>query len=448
MKKYTITTLGCKVNQSESDAIVRQLKGAGWTSASSEDTADICIVNTCTVTGKASMQSRQAARQAIRSHPGARVIVTGCYAQTEPEALETIEGVSDIIGQTGKTRIPQMILRSEARSSIPEIALPIEGQDPADLPGQERDRGIRSRPFLKVQDGCDSFCTYCIVPYARGRSRSMKIEDVLDRIGQMGRDGYHEIVMTGIHLGHYGMDLVPYESLVSLLSHILTLPDTPRIRLSSIEPGELTDEIVRLVAESGRFCRHFHIPLQSGDDTILRRMHRPYDRELFRDLVLDVRNHIPDAGIGADILIGFPGETEDAFRQTYGLIEELPITYLHVFPYSPRKGTPAYGYPDQVSIETIKERCSRMRALGIEKKQAFYRRFIGKNVEIVLEDRRIGTGGVLKGMTSNYIPVQIRAEEPGFLPGSLRNVLAQARIEGLEAGRVVGTLLADREITD
>ena len=442
MKTYTITTLGCKANQSESDAIARQLQRAGWVPARPEETADICIVNTCTVTGKASMQSRQAARQAIRSHPGARVIVTGCYAQTEPEALEIIEGVSDIIGQTRKEQIPEMILRSETSSSILEITPPTEGSDHKDNHGPVSDMGSRSRPFLKIQDGCNAFCTYCIVPYARGRNRSMKIEDVLKEIRRMGREGYHEIVLTGIHIGYYGTDLSPPSSLSVLLSRILALPDTPRIRLSSIEPGELTDAIIQLVAGSDRFCRHFHIPLQSGDDTVLKRMHRPYGRAFFRELVLNVRDRVPDAGIGADILIGFPGETEDAFEQTYALIEQLPVTYLHVFPYSPRKGTPAYQYPDRVPIDIIKERCRRMRVLGIKKKQAFYRQSLGKEVEIVLEGRKTGTGGFLKGMTSNYIPVLIRAEDLDPRMNRLKHALVHARIDRLDGGQIaIGSLL-------
>lgn len=336
MSKYFISTLGCKVNQFESDAIAEALNEKNWEAATTASDADICIVNTCTVTGKASMQSRHIIRQLIRSNPDAKIVVTGCYAQTEAEEIRKIEGVDNIISHTEKHRIPETI------SAICENSAPATSPDcntscretvfkqiDVNAPGK------RTRPFLKIQDGCNAFCTYCIVPHTRGRSRSMPFDEVLERLKDLNRQGYQEVVLTGIHIGYYGQDLTPQRSFHDLLRAIDDAAPVPRIRLSSIEPREITDEIISLIADSKVFCNHFHIPLQSGDDEILKRMHRPYDSALFEELVLKIKRQIPDACIGADTIIGFPGETDDQFENTFRLIERLPLTYLHVFPYSP-----------------------------------------------------------------------------------------------------------------
>ncbi len=280
----------------------------------------------------------------------------------------------------------------------------------------------RTRPFLKIQDGCNAFCTYCIVPYARGRSRSLPMEAVLESIGRLKADGIHEIVLTGIHIGHYGLDLKPETCLTDLLAAIESAGLMERIRISSIEPAEVSDELIDRVAGSRVFCHHFHIPLQSGDNDVLKRMNRPYTRELFYDLVSRIHDRIPDAAIGADVLVGFPGESDAAFDQTFSLIESLPITYLHVFPFSPRKGTPAYGFSDQVPHAIVKTRCSALRTLGKAKKKSFYRSHIGKEVEILIEGVRDEATGLLKGLTSNYIPVMVEGKD------HLRNTLAKARI--------------------
>ncbi|MEE8397824.1 MAG: MiaB/RimO family radical SAM methylthiotransferase, partial [Desulfobacterales bacterium] len=284
-------------------------------------------------------------------------------------------------------------------------------------------------------DGCEAFCTYCIVPYARGKSCSTPPKEVIGSIKQLGRQGYHEVVLTGVHLGVYGMDLTPQTRLASLLADIHVSRGIDRVRLSSIEPGELTDEIIDRVAESDTFCHHLHIPLQSGDDTLLERMHRPYDRRLFRDVVSRVHGSVPDAAIGADVLVGFPGETEAAFENTWALINELPISYLHVFPFSARKGTPASRYPDPIPVDAIRKRCNRIRLLGDEKKKAFYRQSVGKRVEIVIEGKAPGVEGFVRGVTSNYIPVLIPADNQP------NRSMVQARIDRADGSRqVFGTM--------
>ena len=432
--RFTITTLGCKVNQYESDAIAQQLKDSGCDSAHHKEKADLCIINTCTVTQKASMQSRQAVRQAMRSNPGARIIVTGCYAQTEPDEINKIDGIHHIIGHADKLTIPDIALSKE-KGPYPTLIRQniLSEHDFKQIPVTVF--GNRTRPFLKIQDGCDTFCTYCIVPYARGRSRSMPLENVLENINQIKQAGYHEVVLTGVHLGAYGLDLSPKTGLTGLLDRICESNPIGRVRLSSIEPHELTDDIIQLVAETESFCHHFHIPLQSGDDHVLQKMRRPYTNSFFKDLIIKINKLIPHAAIGVDTLIGFPGETENAFENTYSLIKELSVTYLHVFPFSARKNTPASRYPKQVDSKTIKARCEKMRILGNEKKRNFYKKFKGKKVEILIEDKRDKSTGFLRGITSNYIPVHINGDD------NLKNTIVRVRIDSVEGNnRVFGSL--------
>ncbi len=412
MPTFKISTLGCKVNQSESEALARQLETYDWLPAGHDAASEITIINTCTVTQKASMQSRQAVRQAIRANPNSRIVVTGCYAQTEPRAFEKIDGVHYIIGNADKHCIAEVLAadRNSAGGHTVTINNDIRLSDQL-KPSPTAVSSSRTRPFLKIQDGCDAFCTYCIVPHARGPSRSLPVDNVLEDIKALSVVGYREIVLTGIHLGRYGCDLIPATPLCELLDRIDRSKLIQRVRLSSIEPLELTDDLIQRVADSPRFCRHFHIPLQSGNDSILNKMKRPYTVDNFRQRVAKIRDQIPDAAIGVDTLIGFPGETDAAFRNTYDLINELPITYLHVFPFSARPGTPAARYPDKVAPEVIKKRCEKMRRLGKAKRLHFNRNFIGKAVEILVESTRHAATGQLKGVSSNYMPVLIDADD-------------------------------------
>ena len=443
---FRITTLGCKVNQYESDAIAQQLKDLGYQPADTDGQADFCIVNTCTVTQKASMQSRQTVRQFIRTHPQAQIVVTGCYAQTEPDELKKIDGVHHIIGHGDKHNIPEILSSQEKNLPFPSvIQRNIFHEDhfkqiPATVFGN------RTRPFLKIQDGCDTFCTYCIVPYARGRSRSMPFDAVLDNMDCLKQAGFHEVVLTGVHLGAYGLDLSPQTSLTALLDRIRESNDLGRVRLSSIEPHELPQEIIELVAETQIFCNHFHIPLQSGDDRILKKMHRPYTSAFFENLIVNINDQVPDAAIGFDILIGFPGETEKAFENTHSLIEKLPVTYLHVFPFSARKQTPAARFPGTVQPGVIKERARKMRALGEAKKKSFYKRFVGKTLDVLIESKRDPSTGCLKGFSSNLIPVFLRGMNEGKNDGfrdqepandELKNTIVPVKIDALNGARGV-----------
>ncbi len=478
MPKFRIITLGCKVNQAESEAIASRLAEAHWTPAGSDEAADLCIVNTCAVTQRAGMQSRQAVRRAIQDHPAACVAVTGCYAQTDPQALLKIRGLDYIVDQQDKLRLPEILFASCSakcshgtlpssrkagdgleRSPEADEILPMREWLPSTIASRQDAApteksatwleastrpaissalpaaGGRTRPFLKVQDGCDAFCAYCIVPYARGPSRSAGFQAVLDGVSRLADQGFKEAVLTGIHLGAYGKDLEPRTGLAELLQAILKRPDAIRIRLSSIEPLELTDEIIDLAAGSERICRHFHIPLQSGDAQILKRMGRPYAPELFSDRIAQIHRRLPEAAVGADVLVGFPGETDAAFENTYALVEKLPLTYLHVFPFSARPGTAACTFSGRVPAERIRQRCGRLRQLGSRKRLAFHRRFIGRPVQVLTESRRDPQTGRLKGVSSNYLPVLFEGGDDRI------HRLVEVRISSAEAGRLRGCLI-------
>ena len=287
-------------------------------------------------------------------------------------------------------------------------------------------------PHSSSEDFPDAFCAYCIVPFARGRSRSMPLDNVLQSIKQLANTGHREVVLTGIHLGAYGRDLSPSAGLAMLINRIRELGLIDRVRLSSVEPLELSGEIIQTIAESSMFCHHLHIPLQSGDDGILKKMRRPYSRQNFHDLIIKIHDLMPDAAIGADTLIGFPGESKKAFQNSYELVAELPVSYLHVFPYSARPGTPAEKFADQVAPEIIKDRCEQMRRLGQAKRINFYRKFIGKIIPVLIETKRDGATGLLKGISSNYLPILIDADD------ELKNKIIDVRIEKLQGNKLFG----------
>lgn len=444
MKSYRIVTLGCKVNQCESESLGAALCNAGFRQARESGPADLCVVNTCTVTGKASMQSRQAVRQAVRANPGAFIVVTGCYAQTESGAVAEIDGVDLIVGHGDKHRIVELVQTRLAEMPPDEKTPPPEHPGPFIVRRDVRKTrtfrqmpaapaSSRARPSLKIQDGCDAFCTYCIVPHARGRSRSMPVQEVMAGIERLAADGFREVVLSGIHLGCYGRDLSSPASLLELLRRIDGQAPIHRVRLSSIEPLELTGEIIDLVASSRCLCPHFHVPLQSGDNDVLRRMRRPYTRETFQEVVMRIHDRMPHAAIGADVLIGFPGERQSAFEGTFNTVKDLPLTYLHVFPFSPRNGTPAAGYPDQVPAPEVKRRCRRMRELGRAKREAFCRSAVGQTVAVLAERARDERTGLLRGVSGNYLTVLFEGGD------ALKNTVVPVVVERVgPGGRVAG----------
>ncbi|MFH2093220.1 MAG: tRNA (N(6)-L-threonylcarbamoyladenosine(37)-C(2))-methylthiotransferase MtaB [Pseudomonadota bacterium] len=405
MKTFYIQTLGCKVNQYESDGICVGLERQGWTKNNDQTGADVFIINTCAVTSKAGMQSRQAIRKIIRENPDAKVIVTGCHAQTDPELIHKIDHIDQVICHTDKMQIAQQIT-SICQKTSDLTFKPVDHTNTNRFKGFDHIvTGDMTRAYLKIQDGCNAFCTYCIVPYARGSSVSMPQEDVFKHLMELDRSGFKEIILTGIHTGMYGLDLNVRTSLTQLLETINIQKPVHRIRLSSIEPTEITDGIIQLAKPCNILCNHFHIPLQSGDDQVLKKMKRPYSAGLFESVVHKVTEQVPDVGIGVDIIVGFPSETDKAFENTFQLISRLPISYLHIFPFSARKGTPAFHFKPKVDSTIIKERTLRMRELDKVKREAFIKANMNKPLEGLVQHRKDPKTGMLKAITSNYLTV-------------------------------------------
>ncbi len=426
---FKIITLGCKVNQCESAFLEQELQKSGWEKVKKVEKgrpADLVIINTCIVTQKASHQCRQEIRRAIRENPNAYVIVTGCYPQVYPEEIISIKGINLIIGNKGKEKIPELI----NRLSYSDTKLLVETFSKIEpFICMRSDRFFnRSRAFLKIQDGCESFCSYCIVPYARGPYRSMKIKDVLYSIEQLSEKGYKEIVLTGIHLGKYGIDTG--ESLEDLLKEIGKQGYPVRIRLSSIEPNEVSDLLIELVAEQEFLCKHFHIPLQSGDNKILSRMNRKYTREQFSEIVRKIKEKIPLAGIGTDVMVGFPGEDEHAFKNTLSLVKGLPLSYIHVFPYSDRPKTAASHFKDKLSPEIIKKRAKLLREVGKKKREEFIELCNKKIFEVVVESKH--QNRFFKGITDNYIKVIFPCSD------EKKEQYLRVQIEGVKKGLALG----------
>ncbi|MDD4356388.1 MAG: tRNA (N(6)-L-threonylcarbamoyladenosine(37)-C(2))-methylthiotransferase MtaB, partial [Smithellaceae bacterium] len=348
-----LTTLGCKVNQCDSAAIACELQSAGHVLVPFSSVADAYIINTCTVTSFADFQARQLIRRAKRANPLARIVVTGCYAQTQPQTLTAIDGVALVVGNDNKHRIVELL--NHPGEDFPQIIA-------SDIFLQKRFISTpfspwtgRTRAFFKIQDGCNAFCSYCIVPFARGASRSLPFQDVLQGANNFISQNYREVVLTGIHLGHYGHDLRPKTDLVRMLECLLSQNPETRFRLSSIEPNEISEDLICLFNRYPNLCPHLHIPLQSGDDSILKMMKRNYDAASYRNRVERVVQAMKDIAIGIDVMVGFPGEGEKEFLNTLHLLEELPATYLHVFPYSERPGTAALAIQPRVDEKTKKE---------------------------------------------------------------------------------------------
>lgn len=440
MKTFIIKTLGCKVNQFESEAIAASLIADGWRLAGEGEASDLCIVNTCTVTSRGAMQSRQTLRRLRREHSAAMVLATGCHATLNSDELAATGAVDVIVHHCAKYRISQ-IVQSQSVSFVPDRAVQVVSDgdrqalftrlSPAAV------EGFRTRAFLRIQDGCNAFCAYCIVPHARGASVSMAPDRVLAAVETLAAEGRKEVVLAGIHLGLYGADLFPSTCLLELLTEMDRRRMIPRVRLSSIEPRELTDDLLDLAARSSMFCDHFHIPLQSGSDTVLTRMGRPYTAAFYADRVAAIRQRMPHAAIGADVLVGFPGESPAHFKETFDLIQRLPLSYLHVFPFSPRPGTPAFDMDDAVDTDAIRERCAALRELGAEKKEAFCMANRHREIAALVEETPDRETGLLKAVTTNYLSVLLTG------PESLKGQRVRVRIEDARDGlRVNGTLVA------
>jgi len=409
-KRVAIYTLGCKVNQYESAALAGLFRERGYRVVNFGGVADVYVINTCTVTHQADRKSRQIIRRATRANPEALIIVTGCYAQTSPDEVLKIPGVDLILGTKGRIRLVDLI-ESAQKGKNPQNAVSkyINGdefEEISAIPLQER-----SRAFLKVQEGCSNFCTYCIVPSARGPLRSRQPETVIEAARQMVAAGFKEIVITGIRTGAYGQDLGGDVTLAGLLRRLSGLPGLARLRLSSVEPNDITHELVETLSSSKVFCRHLHVPLQSGDDDILDRMGRRYNtREYFRLAGL-LRENLPALGLTTDVMVGFPGEVKENFLNTCKFIEKVSFSGLHVFKFSPRRGTPAADFKDQVEPQVKEGRSRKLIQLGQVLSARFASLHLGKVLDVLVEQRFQDEGDLYEGLTGNYIRVVFPGHE-------------------------------------
>ncbi|MBI4843700.1 MAG: tRNA (N(6)-L-threonylcarbamoyladenosine(37)-C(2))-methylthiotransferase MtaB [Nitrospirae bacterium] len=423
--KVAVQTLGCKVNQSESAIISGLLKEGGFEVVDSSESPDILIINTCTVTKKSDYQSRQMIRRAVKS--GAKVVATGCYAQLRHDELHNIKGLSLIVGNHAKEDIVNRLNLLYKGNGVSEILI----GEPNNIFKPHAYRSDRSRAFMKIQDGCDSSCTYCSVPLARGRNRSLSAEDVIDTAGMLTSQGYEEIVLTGIHIGCYGLDLNPSTSLLNLAERLSIKYPQIRLRLSSIEPQEFESGILDLMKDKN-VCPHIHIPLQSGSDKILLNMGRKYNASFFSKLINDIAEKVPGVSIGTDIIAGFPGEEDDDFQASYDLLAELPLSYLHVFPYSNRPGTKASGYPNQVNEQIKKERTRMLRELGMTKKNHYISKQIGKRLDVIIE-RSMATTEYHEAISDNYLKIKVKGN------GLIKGKRYQVTFKKLEGSDIICT---------
>jgi threonylcarbamoyladenosine tRNA methylthiotransferase MtaB len=485
MATFFIEQFGCRATQADAAAIERQLRERGYAVSPDANSADVVVVNTCTVTASADLQARQAIHAIHQENPAARIVVTGCYAQRAPEDLAGLAGVAWVVGNSHKPEIPRLVqemtpvspielavgfvplatitrgeslamisrgepLASVARGKpiapIAEKSSSLERGPAKILTGNileqrefffapvEGGEAGHTRPVLKIQDGCDHRCAYCVIPQVRGRSRSLTPERVIEELCKLAQRGAREIVLSGIDLGNYGRDLKPRSELGELLRRILDETPVERLRVSSIEPMDVTEDLIALFATSDRLARHFHMPMQSGSDRILAAMHRWYRAEHYARRAELVREWLPDAAIGADVIAGFPGETEEDHRATLALIGRLPLTYLHVFSYSPRPGTPAAKLQDHASAAAIARRAKELRALGEEKKTAFHAAQAGRTLRVLTLQRsgEDGSGPWTRALSGNYLDVRVA----GLWPA---NQFLDVQVTGVRDTHLTGT---------
>jgi threonylcarbamoyladenosine tRNA methylthiotransferase MtaB len=454
---FYVENFGCRATQADGAAIEEQFRGRGLERARRPGLAEVVVLNTCTVTGSADQDARSAIRRIHRENPNCQIVVTGCYAQRAPEEIAALPGVSKIIGNSHKHRLVEIVFAEPGLDShfVPLATLAQGSARPtfvSDIfahtellaaPVFEASNE-RTRPNLKVQDGCDNRCSFCVIPYVRGRSRSLPLAEVLREVNALVASGYREVVISGINLGRWGRDLRAGEPsagkparastsaqtrLPELVEAILGESRLEKLRISSVEPMDWSRELIGLMAESPRIAKHAHVPLQSGSDRILRQMHRKYRPWHYREKIEEIRAAMPMAAIGADVMVGFPGESEADFRATRSMIEELPFTYLHVFTYSPRPGTPAATSPQQVAVARARERNRLLRDIAGQKRRAFVESFVGRTVEaITLHGSREGSA---EALTDNYLKLRLTS-------GGAANRWIRARVERVENDLLIG----------
>jgi threonylcarbamoyladenosine tRNA methylthiotransferase MtaB len=445
MPTVAFHTLGCKVNHYETEAIWQLFKQAGYEKIDFEQKADVYVINTCTVTNTGDKKSRQVIRRAIRRNPEAVVAVTGCYAQTTPHEIMAIPGVDIVVGTSGRDQLIDYVNQYlQERQPINAVSNIMKAREYEELDVPEFTD--RTRASLKIQEGCNNFCTFCIIPWARGLMRSRKPESVIEQANKLVAAGYKEIVLTGIHTGGYGEDLEDY-NLARLLRDLDSkVPGLKRIRISSIEASQITDEVIEVLNSSDKMCRHLHIPLQAGDDSVLKRMRRKYTTDEYRKTIEKLHEALPDVAITTDIIVGFPGETEEMFENGYRFIEEMKFAELHVFPYSKRSGTPAARMEDQVDEEVKNRRVHELIQLSNKLAVEYSSKFVGQVLEVIPEEpyKEAPESGLYVGHSDNYLKLifpaneslvgkicKVRLDEPGseYCKGTFVRVLSEEALK-------------------
>lgn len=459
VSSFYVENFGCRATQADGAAIEQQFRAQGMQRAALAQDAELVVLNTCTVTASADQDARAAIRRIHRENPACKIVVTGCYAQRAPEEIAALPGVAQVIGNSHKHKLAELTVSSsqafvplqQLRTTIRELETESFSHLPAEIYVSDifahtellaapvfDAANERTRPNLKVQDGCDNRCSFCVIPSVRGRSRSLPLGQILTEVNTLVNAGYREVVISGINLGRWGLDFPSAREVVSsrlcienLVHAILDRTSLEKLRISSVEPMDWSDELIELMAESPRIAKHAHVPMQSGSDAVLRRMHRKYRPWHYREKIENIRVAMPDAAIGADVMTGFPGETDAEFEETRGMVEELPFTYLHVFTYSARPGTSAAAMPQQVPVEKARERNRILRDLATEKKSAFMRSFVGKTVQAITlnECDEAGT----EALTDNYLKLEVRGQHSA-------NRWLDVRIEYVNQSSLVGSL--------
>lgn len=435
--KVACVTLGCRTNQHDTAEMQTLLEQEGFSIVNGKEKADAYVINTCTVTQRSDYSSRLAIKKSLAINPDALVVFTGCYAQLNPQEAAKLNGLDIVLGNADKLEIANLIKKKLLNTSLPWVKSTDTEIIMSDIHKKRIFRTIpvqnfqgMTKAFIKVQTGCDEKCSFCTVVKARGKSVSDTRENILHNIQQAIDSGFKEITLTGINLGTWGMDR--NETFSSLVREIIELTGDFRVRLSSINPMEIDNDLIRLIAETEKLCSHLHIPLQSGDDTILNSMRRNYNRNQYLEVIQRAVNTIPGLGLGADVIVGFPGETDEAFENTRNLIEQLPFSYLHVFSYSPRRGTEAHGIKDDVPGNIKKQRNQILNQLIAQKSSKIRESFLGKQETVLIENQRDTKSGWLKGHTSNYIPVLLDGAD------TLKNNLVPVTIQKVSEQQVIG----------
>ena len=409
MNRVAFYTLGCKVNQYETEAMEEIFQKRGYKIVDSSQESDIYVINTCTVTNLSDRKSRQFIRRAKRANKGSIVVAVGCYSQVAPDEVESIEGVDIVIGTTDREKIVDLCEEAKLNNKKINIVKSIKGhKDFEDL--NIVDLKSKTRAYIKIQEGCNQFCSYCIIPYARGPIRSRALEDIVKETERLSKAGFKEIILTGIHVASYGKDLNNI-NLLNVIDEVSKIEGIERIRLSSVEPTLINEGFMKKIINIKEVCDHFHLSLQSGSDTVLDRMNRKYTTSEYKDIVKLIRKYMPDAGITTDIIVGFPGETKEEFEETYNFVKEIGFSRIHVFKYSPRKGTPASEFKDQIHGNIKHSRSEKLISLGEDLMEDFNNNFIGKTMEVLFEEENKEPLKFVEGYTTNYIRVKSQALE-------------------------------------